>query len=250
MDLKKYLERINFQGNVEPDLNTLIELHKTHLFNVPFENLDIHLGRKIILDTEEFYNKIVLNNRGGFCYELNGLFYKLLREIGFKVRMVSARVTNGKGDFGKDFDHMALIVNLEDEWLVDVGFGDSFILPVKIQSDAPQQQFGFLYKVEKYKDEYLKLSRSSGDGVFKDQYIFTLKERKLEEFNEMCIHNQTSPTTMFTQKRICTLAASDGRKTLSNLKFIVTKDGSKSETDLSSEAEYSGALKKYFGIII
>jgi len=251
MDVKKYLERIAFRGNPAPDVDTLFRLHKSHLFSVPFENLDIHIGRKITLDIEKFYDKIVLNKRGGFCYELNGLFYALLVQLGFDVMMVSARVAGSKVAFGKDFDHMALIVNLKDQWLVDVGFGDSFILPVRLQAGLPQRQYGFFYTISAYdEDGYLKLSRSPENIEFKDQYIFKLKERSLEEFSEMCVYNQTSPTTMFTQKRICTLAAEDGRYTLSDLKFIITKDGAKEETILNNEEEFTNTLKRYFNIVL
>jgi len=250
METNKYLQRIGFAGNPRPDLDTLIELHRTHLFSVPFENLDIHLGKEIILDTNRFYDKIVLNNRGGFCYELNGLFYELLTVIGYNVKMISVRVANSKGGFGPDFDHIALIVKLEGEWLVDVGFGDSFILPIKLELDLPQPQYEYVYKIVNHEEEYLKLARSLDGKEFNDQYIFTKKERALDEYTEMCIHNQTSPKTMFTQKRICTLANEEGRATLSDLKLIVTKNGNKSETILKDEDEFKLNLQKYFNITI
>lgn len=248
MEVIKYLQRIGFKGKPMPEAETLIELHRAHLFTVPFENLDIHLGKEIILDAEKFYEKIVLSNRGGFCYELNGLFFTLLKRLGYDAKMISARVANSKGGFGKDFDHMAIIVKLDDEWLVDVGFGDSFILPIKLEIDLPQPQYGFIYKIVKHEDEYLKLIRSQDGSEFKDQYIFTRKGRALEEYKEMCIYNQTSPQTSFTQKRICTLATEDGRITLSDLKLIITQNGVKTETMLKSEEEYLTCLKKYFNI--
>jgi len=89
-------------------------LHVRHLLSVPFENLDIHLGRPIILDQELFYNKIVRDRRGGYCYELNGCFAWLLRELGFGVSMLSARVAGKNGGFSPDFDHMTLLVRLKE----------------------------------------------------------------------------------------------------------------------------------------
>ncbi len=250
MDVTKYLSRIGISSNVKPDLQTLIKLHKSHILNVSFENLDIHLGREITLDLEKFYTKIVLNNRGGFCYELNGSFYNLLSKLGYDVIMISVRVANSKGDFGKEFDHMALIVKLEEEWLVDVGFGDSFIEPVKLELELPQKQYGMIYKIGKHDEEYFKLQKSSDGEKFIDQYIFTLKERELNEYTEMCIHNQTSPTSMFTQKRICTMATENGRMTLSDLKLIISNNGEKNETTLNNEDEFQDCLRNYFKIKI
>lgn len=248
MEIRKYLFRIGINSQLTTDLQTLIELHKSHILNVPFENLDIHLGREITLDFEKFYTKIVIDNRGGFCYELNGSFYNLLINLGYKAKMISARVANSKGDFGKEFDHMAIIIKLVDEWLVDVGFGDSFIEPIKFELELPQKQYGMTYKIVKHDEDYFKLQKSS-DGVnYIDQYIFTLNERKLSDYTEMCIHNQTSPTTMFTQKRICTMATEEGRITLSDLKLIITKDGVKTETQLKDEDEYKVNLQKLFNI--
>ncbi len=250
MEVNKYLQRIGSNENPKTNLDTLIQLHKFHLFNVPFENLDIHLGREIILDTNKFYNKIVLNNRGGFCYELNGLFFDLLSHLGYKAKMISARVANSKGGFGKEFDHMAIIVKLDDEWLVDVGFGDSFIEPLKFEIELPQKQYGMTYKIVKHDEDYFKLQRSSDGEKYIGQYIFKLDKRALSDYTEMCVHNQTSPTTMFTQKRICTRATEDGRVTLSDLKLIITKGGVKTETQLKDEEEYKLNLQKLFKINI
>src|SRR6476661_9816152 len=108
---------------------TLRHLHHAHMLSVPFENLDISLGRKIICQEEGFLRKIIERLRGGFCYELNGAFAALLRELGFRVTLLSARVPRENGGNAPEFDHLALRVDLEEPWLVDVGFGDSFLEP-------------------------------------------------------------------------------------------------------------------------
>src|SRR2546422_2730349 len=99
MNAQSYLKRIAYRGSVRPTIDVLRRLHVRHLLSVPFENLDIHLGRPIILDQELFYNKIVRDRRGGYCYELNGCFAWLLRELGFRVSMLSARVAGKNGGF-------------------------------------------------------------------------------------------------------------------------------------------------------
>src|SRR5437016_7551475 len=103
MDTNAYLERIGYRGRIRPNLDVLRGLHRKHLLSIPFENLDIHLGRPIILSKNAFYDKIITLRRGGFCYELNGLFATLLDEMGFKVSMLSARVARKSGGLSPDF---------------------------------------------------------------------------------------------------------------------------------------------------
>src|SRR5438874_538763 len=102
MDIEAYLNRIGYSGPRTPTLDTLRGLHRSHLLRVPFENLDIHSGRPIELDEERLFEKIVHHGRGGFCYELNGLFANLLREMGFPVSLLSAGVARDAGGFGPE----------------------------------------------------------------------------------------------------------------------------------------------------
>lgn len=249
MDIKKYLKRINVHSEVSPDLETLRYLHRQHLYNVPFENLDIHSGRKIILQKDKLLHKIIDEGRGGFCYELNGTFYELLTAIGFKVKRISAGVCDDGEKYSPDFDHMALMVNIDDEeYLADVGFGDSFIEPLKFKTDEIQKDIRDLFKISKSKgNEYYILYRSSGGENFIPQYRFTTAPRELKEYDEMCRYHQTSPESHFTQKVICSKADETGRVSLSNLKFIQTVDGIKEQKEIK-ESEFYSLLKSYFNI--
>src|SRR2546428_9982568 len=112
MDTRDYLKRIGYRGPARPNVNVLRRLHGRHLVSIPFENLDIHLHRPIILNKAAFNDKIIKHHRGGFCYELNGSFAVLLKKLGFKVSMFSARVARKSGGFSPDFDHMTLLVQL------------------------------------------------------------------------------------------------------------------------------------------
>ena len=111
LDLPAYLERIDYRGPTAPAAGTLRALHRAHMFAVPFENLDIHLGRTILCDVDRFLEKIVNRRRGGFCYELNGAFAALLTALGFEVTLLSARVARPDASFGPEFDHLALRVS-------------------------------------------------------------------------------------------------------------------------------------------
>ena len=103
MDYSAYLQRINYDGPLTPSAETLRQLHLAHLLSVPFENLSIHWHEPIVLDDDALFEKIVRRRRGGFCYELNGLFAGLLRTLGFQVTMLSAEVANDEGEFGAAF---------------------------------------------------------------------------------------------------------------------------------------------------
>ncbi|MEO6393687.1 MAG: arylamine N-acetyltransferase, partial [Pyrinomonadaceae bacterium] len=124
--LDRYLTRIGYAGSTEVSPQTLRDLQLAHLYSVPFENLDISAGRYIRLDLDRLFEKIVNERRGGFCYELNGLFSAMLRSLGFSVDRLAAGVANKSGGFGPKFDHLTLLVHLPEPYLADVGFGDSF----------------------------------------------------------------------------------------------------------------------------
>jgi N-hydroxyarylamine O-acetyltransferase len=246
MDIDFYLQRIRYSGPRVPDARVLRDLHLAHLQSVPFENLDIHLGRLILIDEDAFYAKIVRERRGGFCYELNGLFAALLRALGFRVTLLSARVYSGSVP-GPEYDHLALVVDLEERWLADVGFGDSFIEPLRLDAPGEQVQSGVRYRIDA-RGETRRLMVARPDAGESPLYEFSLTPRRIEEFAEMCRWQQTSPESHFTQKRVCSLATPSGRLTLSDNRFIVTESGVRREEAVESDAAYAAFLRVYFGI--
>ena len=248
MNVNAYLERLNYHGPLELTAETLRALQVAHLFTVPFENLSIHAGQPIVLDDEALFTKIVEGRRGGFCYECNGLFAALLRAIGFDVSMLSAEVARAEGGFSPPFDHMALMVRLEQRWLVDVGFGESFLEPLLLDERDDQRQGNQAYRIVP-DDGYLNLLSNDGAG-WKSEYRFTLQPYNYEDFDLMCRYHQTSPDSHFTQRRICSRAIEHGgRITLSEMRLISTSsDGSRQERALQSDEEYRTVLREEFGI--
>jgi N-hydroxyarylamine O-acetyltransferase len=246
MDIRAYLQRIHFQGELEPGAELLSSLHHANLLAVPFENLDIHLGRPIELDEQHLFEKIVASRRGGFCYELNGLFAWLLRELGFPVDLLSAEVFEG-GTFSPEFDHLALRVRMETDWLADVGFGDSFIRPLSLNLDGAQVQNGRAYRIEQG-SKYRVLAQRDESGKWEPFYRFTLEPRKLQNYQSRCRYHQTSPASHFTQKRVCTRLTEEGRLTLRDRRLIETRNGQRQERQISSGSEYLLALEQHFGI--
>jgi N-hydroxyarylamine O-acetyltransferase len=270
MDIHAYLNRIGYRGTLEPSAATLHALQRAHLLAVPFENLDIGLGRPIVLDQTALFDKIVGRRRGGFCYELNGLFAVLLRELGFEVTLVSAGVARANGDFGPEYDHLTLLVRspspvvhdplqeaaddglpttdnqLATTWLADVGFGDSFRAPLRLIAGLEQPQDGRAYRLDRDGERWTLWERAVAE--WQPQYRFTVQPRAFAEYAGMCRYHQTSPESSFTRKRVCSLATPEGRLTLSDLQLIITTNGQRVERHLKGEEEFRLVLREQFGI--
>lgn len=272
LDLREYLDRIGFAARtsldaLEPTLGLLRALHEAHLLAVPFENLSIHYGQPIVLEEAALYDKIARRHRGGFCYELNGLFAWLLRRLGFEVSLLSAGVARSDGTYNPDFDHLTLRVHhLEGaDWLADVGFGDSFRRPLRLRPNVEQDGAdGRRYRLrqdqskadglhdapgEQASQTYWVLEQSA-DARWQPQYRFTLRPHELADFTARCEYHQTSPESHFTRQRICSLALPRGRVSLSDLRLITTIDGQREERVLHSEAEYHAVLAERFGVVV
>ena len=228
MNVPAYLDRIGYKGPIQVTPETLRFLHCRHLETVPFENLDISHSRPIVLDESRIVHKIVEERRGGFCYELNSAFAALLRALGFQVTLLSGRVARADGSDGPEFDHLAMRVDVEQTWLADVGFGDSFLEPLLLQPAIEQKQEAGVFRIIETHGP-LAVERQQPDLSWKPEYRFTLTPRLLQDFTAMCHFHQTSPDSHFTQKRVCSVAIPNGRITLVDLKLITTKNGTRQE---------------------
>jgi len=161
-------------------------------------------------------------------------------------RLLSARVARNEGE-GPEFDHLCLRVDLDEPWLVDVGFGESFLEPLRLQTKVDRSDPVGTFRIERSGDR-LQLEREF-DGDWKWQCSFTLQAQRLHEFAAMRHHHQTSPESHFTTKQICTWATGDGRITLSDIKLTITGNRGRTETGLASEKERNHALREHFGIM-
>ena len=225
MDVDAYLRRIRYEGPRQPSLETLAGLQRAHMLAVPFENLDIHLGRTLVLDRQRNFEKVVSDHRGGWCFELNGLFAWLLERLGFDVKLLGGRVI-GEQESEPDV-HLLLRVELDATWVADVGFGESSLEPIPLADVASGRI-------------------RNGDL----EVVFENRPRCLEEFAPACRRLQTSPDSHFTRERVCTLALPDGRVTLSEMRLIETHDGERQERELSGEEEWRQVLAERFGVLL
>ncbi len=239
-----YLQRIGFEGEAKANLTTLSRLHRAHMLHVPFENLNIPLGYPLQITHEALFDKIVVQRRGGFCYELNYLFSALLKALGFEVDLLSAGVYSNE-TFGPNFDHLLLAVHLQGRrWIADVGFGDSFREPFAMPGEMSDER-GIGFRVIE-QQQYWMLQQQKPDASWCDQYRFTPEPRAIDAFHPMCHYHQTSPDSSFTRRSICTVARADGRITLANGRLIRTTGDSRHETPIETEAGYRDVLAEHF----
>ena len=250
MNVKQYLHRIDLDQIPFPDLASLFLLQKNHLLNIPFENLDILMGRKIILDEKKMFKKVITNKRGGFCHELNGLFFLLLEKLGYKVKRISAQVYGSKKVFGKPYDHTAIIVELDKvEYLVDVGFGKFAFQPLRFDLEAVQSDGYNSFRIKKLNHRFHVVEFKFDKKDWQYGYKFTKKHREVSEYIPMCDWLQTSPDSSFTQrKRITIPTKNGGRITLADEVLKISKGKKVTEKVVKNEKEFNQYLEKYFGI--
>jgi N-hydroxyarylamine O-acetyltransferase len=242
-----YLRRIGVTPPATADAAAVRLLHRAHQRAVPFENLSIHLAEPISLEEADLVSKIVQRRRGGFCYELNGLFALLLEALGARVTRVAARVY-GDGGFSPPFDHLALVVRAADgsgPWLADVGFGSHSDYPLLLdRRDGQDDPAG----------RFLIADALDGDAdVLKDgrpQYRIERRDRSLADFVPTCWWQQTSPLSHFTAGTICSRLTKDGRVSISDRTLIRTIGTTRTEQHLADDGALLAAYRDDFGITL
>ena len=252
MNIQAYLNRIGCATISKPGFPALRHLQKQHLLHIPFENLDIHYGIPIRLDTENIFQKIIHRKRGGFCYELNELFLQLLRASGFTARRISARVYDGKkGQFGPEYDHLAVIVLVDGtEYLADVGFGEFAFAPLRTEYGVVQQDArgAFVIRPGNKGEFIVNIKDNAGHEVPK--YIFENIPREYSEFSGMCRYHQTSSESPFTRNKLISVPTENGRITLTGNKLTIKKNGDINEIPITDESGFDQKLEELFGIVV
>ena len=275
MDVARYLQRIGAARPAAPTAAALRSLHRRHLLTVPFENLSQHCGGRSTRATPDLrpaYDKIVDRRRGGFCYENNGLFAWLLTRLGFEVTLLAAQVRNTlTGRYGPPFDHLVSMVvaaGSGGRWLCDVGFGGTgFAEPLSLEvRDEPQTQGHLTYRIREDgdgdRDGVMRVLEVRGEGVrvpegceWAEMYKFTLAPRRREDFARMCEYHQSSPSSIFFCKSLCSILRPNGRLTYMGHRLIATAyptEHSPLETttrDLKDE-EIPVVLENEFGVVL
>jgi N-hydroxyarylamine O-acetyltransferase len=247
--LSQYLERIGLSSTPKPDEGGLRQVHSAQAFSIPFENLDIHLGRPISLNPADLVEKILRQKRGGYCFELNGILRQALNALGFAVRPHMARVLYGRAA-PSERSHEVLVVTISGQpWLADAGFGGPGLRsPIPIVTDRVHEQYGDRYRLRRDPELGLVLQKDTRDLLL-DLYAFSENELTLDVDIEMGNHfTSTSPSSIFRLHRMCSLAQSWGRVTLHDRELTIHRDGQSISRTLSPGSEYMAALTTHFGI--
>ncbi len=242
--LKNYLNRINYAGKIQADLKTLNALMSHQLQSVPFENTEVQAGRIPSLVLEDIYAKIVTDKRGGYCYEVNGLFAMALSAIGFEWYFIGARPMFYPSRRPKT--HMVIVVILDGEsYLCDTGFGGYGLRePLKVVETLAAEQNGDQFRLAFIDEEFVLSSLVNEEWM--PQYGFALSQQEWIEFSLANYFNATHPETIFTQKKLAIIQTPTGRKILVDNSLKIIDQG----ITTVSEVEYFSAAKEQFGLLI
>lgn len=248
LDLDAYFARIGYTGPHEPTLATLKQLQFAHGTSVPFENLDIQLGRPILIDLESIQAKIVKARRGGYCFEQNTLLAAALERLGFGVTLLSARVRLGASRV-LPRTHMLLAVDAQDErWLVDVGFGTGGPLaPLPFAPEQVAEQPLWSFRLREEGGGWVL--QSLREGAWQDLYVFTLEPQYPIDFEMANHYVSTHPASRFVQTLTAQKQSPEACFLLRNRELTIIRRGEKSVREISDDEALLGVLKETFGLV-
>lgn len=244
--LDRYLARVGYDGPRGANLTTLRALHRAHLLTIPYENLDIHLGLPITLDPEAMFTKLVDERRGGWCFEMNGLFGRVLETLGFTVRYMSGAVGRARTGWRAQGNHLVLLVTLDRPWIADVGFGDGFLTPLPLEPGSYRQDF-LQYRVSKDGPRWRVDNHTHGGA---DGFDFTTTARALADFAQQCHELQTSPDSSFVQTTVCERFEPHGLVMLRSATLREVRADGVTTTVIDSAAAFDRVLRERFDLAI
>ncbi|HVU33277.1 MAG TPA: arylamine N-acetyltransferase [Opitutaceae bacterium] len=249
--LDAYFDRIGYTGSREPTVDTLHQLSLAHVTSVPFENLDILLGRGVDLDPQVIERKIIDGRRGGYCFEQNGLFYHVLVALGYQVSLVSARVRwQRPREFIPPRAHLFLRVEIDGQsWLVDAGIG-GLSLTSALPLDDTGREYSTAHEPRRIIREDGKLFHQVRIGnEWQDLCEFTLEEMPPIDREVANWYTSAHPASGFRSRLFVARATPDGRATILNNEFTRRDRSGRAETQIVTDSEELLAiLAQHFGL--
>ena len=248
LDLAAYLKRVGLASIPPATTAGLAVLHLAHATHIPFENIDVLLGKPIRLDLASLQEKLVRDRRGGYCFEQNVLFAAILEEMGFQVTRLAARVRYRASRL-LPRTHMLLAIDTHDgRWIADVGFGGSGLLvPVRLVANAEQRQFHWTYRlVEEGPAWVLQHRQPSG---WEDFYAFTMEPQEIVDYEVANYYVSTHPGSPFTHTLAAQLPTPEARHILRN-RELTTERAGQTESRIVRDDELLDLLATLFGLIV
>lgn len=245
MKLAWYLERIGYEGQVAPTLECLTQVHRRQAFTIPYENLDVQLGRPLDFDTERIFEKMVVRRRGGWCYEIHQILLWALKQIGFEAMLVTAGIyRHEKGDAMLG-NHTAILVNLDQQtYLADLGLGDGIRDPIPLR-EGTYRQGHLSFRLERVDDRYWRFHNH--ELGYPNKIDFRNEPAQLQILVDHSRHLQTSSESIFVQNLVCQIMQPDsvtcltGRVLRHKLPTGITKS-------VVSPDEFEPTIASVFGI--
>ncbi|MFB4304580.1 arylamine N-acetyltransferase [Actinomadura sp. GTD37] len=262
LDLPGYLERVGYDGDLAPVEGTLRALHRAHVTSIPFENLEIMLGRPVVVSLDAVQAKLVRRARGGYCFEHTRLFAAVLERLGFEVTALAGRVTLGSAHV-RPMTHALLHVRPPDRprdepaWLCDVGFGAGPLEPLRLVDGEEVVQDGWGFRLQRGRTVTTwsphtaawELHQAAGDGWLQ-RHTFTLNETFRIDFDVLSHYVSTSPRSPFTTRPFAQKFTSDALRVLDGTTLTVTRPDGSSENRVLAPEELPGTLARDFGIVL
>lgn len=242
--LAAYLRRIEYDGSTDCTLATLRELHRAHLLAIPYENLDVQFGVPLSLDSAAIFDKIVLQQRGGWCYEMNSLFAWALRELGFDVSLIAAAAGRKERGSAAENNHLAILVHLDRPYLADVGFGNGFIAPLPL-AEGTHSDGRFDFHLQRIEDGWWRFTNRPQSG---DTFDFRETPHGIEAFAEQNQWLQSAPQSPFVRNLVCHRFTGEGVMTLRGCVLTVFRPSGIHQEIVRSRDELARMLRERFAI--
>lgn len=249
INLQAYFDRIGYRGGGEVSAQTLRELHRGHVFHIPFENLNPLGGKTVSLDPSDLFDKMVTDKRGGYCFEMNGLLSFVLESLGFPVRRLLARVWRDEMGYGAKTHQILLVTADGKDWICDVGFGGNGLLePLLFETGTEQQQEFQQCRIVEEPAVGGFAYQCVIDGSYKNIYGFTLEPCSRADYELSNYFTSTHPDSIFTKVPMLMIPTQSGRITVFDHQMKLTDRENVTEISIESEDQMKRILKEYFGI--
>lgn len=248
-DIDAYLERVGINSSVSLTEDGLELLHRAQVYTIPFENFDIILGKGIQLDAISLFNKMVLAQRGGYCFELNGLFLQVIQGLGFQCRPLLARVQL-TDEPGSRTHQLTQILIGNRPWIADVGFGNNGLrAPIPLELETIHQQDSNSYRLVNA-DPWGTMLQILEDDGWANLYSFDMAHVSHADIEMGNHYTSTHPSSFFTYSRIAALPNLNGITTLMDYTLNEIEGDTKITTTIKSGSSYLEMLSDKFGITI
>jgi N-hydroxyarylamine O-acetyltransferase len=245
--LTVYFNRIGFVGETAITEEILKKIHRAQHRHIPFENIDVIDGKTILLSDDAIYDKLVVNKRGGYCHEVNGLLHTVLNTLGFEVRALLGRVHLSETPTGRGHRVTLAVIN-NQHWLVDAGFGlftPRSPLPIVFNKELTTDSQSFRFVRD---ERYSVMLQIKDEGEWKNTYSFDMEHVCMGDLEYANHYSSTHPNSVFTSKLVIVLATEVGSNVMVNQQLKIRVGDTIKETILDDEQAYFSALKEYFGL--